>query len=71
MWKIVIFHPCKTEGCNHYVCARDATNRKTSVGDEHNKEIVQEPLCHLLRGEECSHKLPCQVVLKKFLNPNG
>lgn len=40
------------------------------VGDDHNKETVQELLYYLLHCEEYSHKFPCQVVLKK-LSPDG
>lgn len=70
MWKIILHSPSKTEGYSQYVCARNAMNKKTSVWDEHNKEIVQEPLYHPLHCEESSHKFPCQVVLKKFLSPH-
>lgn len=71
MWGIVRFCPSKTERYRQYVCARDAMNKKTSVGDEHNKERVQEPQYCLLRSEEWSHKFPCQVVLKsQWVNIN-
>lgn len=65
MWKITMFRPSKTEGSSQDVCARDARNKKASPGEEHNEEIVQELLYYLLRCEECSHKIACQVVLKK------
>lgn len=69
MWKSIMIPSSKTEGYIQYVCARDAKNRKTSVGYEYNKETVQELLHYLLCCEEYSHQLPCQVVLKK-LNPH-
>ena len=72
VWKITMFRPSETEGSSQDVCARDARHKKTSAGEEHNEEIVQELLYYLLRCEECSHKIACQVVLKKnFLSPDG